>query len=223
VQYLEPSNWTKKRLAEFEAMLQDSIPVNNEPETKAAGQERKRRIEVHLPELQVASSGPRDPSKDHSQQQPVDGARQERSRDGDGHEWLKIMDRFTQGIRELRPDQTKFTDLPDVLKEEVRICLIDDGVDFDDRVGVRMESGRAFGTDSSNDLPGMTVPYYRSATKHGTLMARMILRVCPNARIVPYRLDTKLGDDGLMHPTAKSAADVSLARAYVCAGGRLSR
>ena len=193
-------------------MLQDSIPTKDEPETKAAGQEGGRTIAVHPPEqLGVASTGPQDASKDPSQQQPADGARQERSKDRDGHEWLKIMDRFTQGIRELHPDQTKSNDLPDALKQEVRICLIDDGVDFDDRVGVRMEPGRAFGTESSNDLPGMTVPYYHSATKHGTLMARMILRVCPNARIVPYRLDTRLGADGLMHPTAKSAADVSLA------------
>ena len=193
-------------------MLQNSIPAKVEPETKAAGQEGGRTIVVHPPaQLRVASTGPQDPSKDPSQQQPADGARQERSKDRDGHEWLKIMDRFTQGIRELHPDQTKSNDLPDALKQEVRICLIDDGVDFDDRVGVRMEPGRAFGTESSNDLPGMTVPYYHSATKHGTLMARMILRVCPNARIVPYRLDTRLGEDGLMYPTAKSAADVSLA------------
>ncbi|KAK3293535.1 uncharacterized protein B0H64DRAFT_404798 [Chaetomium fimeti] len=206
--YLEPTSWTNKKLADFVTLLQSSIPAREDPETKVADQKGGRTITVHPPEQpQMASASFQDPSKDPSQQQPVDGAKQERSKDRDGHEWLKIMDLFTQGIRELHPNQTKFDHLPDALKQEVRICLIDDGVDFDDRVGVRMEPGRAFGTESNKGLPDITVPYYSSATRHGTLMARMILRVCPNARIVPYRLDTRLGEDGLMHPTAKSAAD----------------
>ncbi len=211
MQHLEPTRWTKEKLDEFEKTLQTSIPAKSEPGTKGVGE---RTIVVHPPEpLRVAPTVSHNPSKDASQQQSPDGTRQESTKDGDGHAWLKIMDGFTQGIRGLHPDPTKLNDLSPALKEEVRICLIDDGVDFADRVGERMEPGRAFGTESSKDLPGMTAAYYNSATKHGTLMARMILRVCPNARIVPYRLDTRLGEDGLMHPTAKSAADVSLARA----------
>lgn len=218
IQYLEPTKWTKEKVDDFATLLQHSIREKEGlEETKATGQKGGRTITVHPPEQpQVASTSPQDPSKDPSQQQPVDGAKQEHSRDKDEHEWLNIMDHFAQGIKELHPDQTKFKDLPPALKQEVRICLIDDGVDFDDRVGFSMEPGRAFGTESSKDLPDITVPYYRSATKHGTLMARMILKVCPNARIVPYRLDTRLGEDGMMHPTAKSAADVSLASLSMC-------
>jgi hypothetical protein len=102
--------------------------------------------------------------------------------------------------------------LPAELKRDVRVCLIDDGVDADHpsiAERVDYEHGKSFGTCPGEEHPGLVLPFYESATHLGTVMANMILRVCPYAKIVPYRLATTQGQDGRPQFTAKSAADVS--------------
>jgi hypothetical protein len=54
-----------------------------------------------------------------------------------------------------------------------------------------MDDGRAFGVYLGDEYRGMTIPYYDSTTNHGTLMANMMARVCPYAKIVSYGVLTR--------------------------------
>ncbi len=130
------------------------------------------------------------------------------------HQWLEIMDRFATAVCSLPPKKYlgMRPDLPDELARDVRICLIDDGVDTNhESITECMDNtmGKAFGTYRDEEHRDLVLPFYDSTTHHGTLMANTIVRVCPYAKIVSYRLDTGKGEDGKVHFTAKSAADVS--------------
>lgn len=71
--------------------------------------------------------------------------------------------------------------------KQVRVALIDDGVDvFSESLanyGSSFHPGDSF--DTSADGPG---PEHTSVSGHGTVMAECILRMCPHAIIVPIRL-----------------------------------
>ncbi|KAK4220513.1 hypothetical protein QBC38DRAFT_550635 [Podospora fimiseda] len=126
------------------------------------------------------------------------------------HQWLKIMDHFASGIFSIHPGHT-IKCLPSALERDVRICLIDNGVDAEHKsISERIDAnaGRSLGIyPEEEEYRAMTPPFYDSTTNHGTLMANMIVRVCPFAKIVSYRLDTRPGEDDRLHFTAKSAAD----------------
>ncbi|TDZ31127.1 Cell wall-associated protease [Colletotrichum spinosum] len=69
--------------------------------------------------------------------------------------------------------------------EDVIVALIDDGVDtMAEQLSGRMLPGRTFGFEGDRNLP-----WYASETGHGTVMATMISRVCPMAKIYPIRLN----------------------------------
>ena len=126
----------------------------------------------------------------------------------DPHQWLTIMDRFAEGIKTMKPYDTGES-LPQELRKPVKIALIDDGVELTHR----NLTGRIYGGWSCDagyttpDFEGIKRPYGNSASNHGTLMACMICRVCPQAQIFVFRLDVYDGDER-SHFTAKSAADV---------------
>ncbi|KAI1416699.1 hypothetical protein F5Y13DRAFT_186317 [Hypoxylon sp. FL1857] len=72
------------------------------------------------------------------------------------------------------------------VEEDVVVALIDDGVDvFDSAFSGQILEGKSF------DFHNHKVrPPFSSAKNHGTVMASMILRVCPMAKIYPIRLKT---------------------------------
>lgn len=71
-------------------------------------------------------------------------------------------------------------------EEEIIVALIDDGVDtMEDQLAGRVLPGRTFCFQD-----GRNMPWYASETGHGTVMASMIARVCPMAKIYPIRLNT---------------------------------
>jgi len=135
----------------------------------------------------------------------------------DVHQWLNIMDTFADGIyklEELHPDLKDFkTDpkLPDELKKDVTVALIDDGVSYlHMAVADKLASGKSFDSGYGNqEVNGAPEPYYGSTTGHGTYMAYMIGRVCPRVKIFVCKLDVVRKDAGGKATfTAKSAADV---------------
>ncbi|KAF6833666.1 hypothetical protein CPLU01_05387 [Colletotrichum plurivorum] len=70
--------------------------------------------------------------------------------------------------------------------EEIIVALIDDGVDtMEDQLADRVLPRRTFCFQD-----GRNMPWYASETGHGTVMASMIARVCPMAKIYPIRLNT---------------------------------
>ncbi|KAI0400345.1 hypothetical protein F4802DRAFT_610152 [Xylaria palmicola] len=87
----------------------------------------------------------------------------------------------------------------------VKVALIDDGVDVLESLHMHYKQflpGRSF--DTSRDGP---LPEHSSVSGHGNFMAKSILRVCPNALIIPYRLKTIPGIASLTpQPEPGSAA-----------------
>jgi hypothetical protein len=80
---------------------------------------------------------------------------------------------------------------PELVKDVV-VALIDDGVDmFDKSLTSHILEGKSF--DFHN---GKVRPPFSSARGHGTVMASMILRVCPMVKIYPIRLKTYDTADG---------------------------
>lgn len=92
------------------------------------------------------------------------------------------------------------------LEKDVVVALIDDGVDScDDDLAGRILPGKTF--DYQDDSMG---PHFVSARGHGTVMARMITRVCPMAKIYPIRLKMQQDEKGEPRVVMKSAALVSV-------------
>ncbi|KAK3309898.1 uncharacterized protein B0T15DRAFT_17432 [Chaetomium strumarium] len=204
---LDSEEWANRKLDEFVKLLRNSrdyIRAQRRvaaPELELAGWAP---IKVHRLRAQIINSRPATPATavtEKNSQEPI--------RD---HQWLKIMDRFAKAICGLPPNRyvRELPNLPAELKRDIRVCLIDDGVDADHPgISERMDyaHGKSFGTCPGGEHPGLELPFYESATHLGTVMASMITRVCPYARIVSYRLDATQGQDGRPQFTAKSAAD----------------
>jgi len=89
---------------------------------------------------------------------------------------------------------------------EVKVALIDDGVDLRKVNNIYPEGWPPVGPTSESDL------WYTSTNEHGTRMAELICRVCPRARIYVAKLvdwdDAQHKDNLGKFQTAKSAAEV---------------
>ncbi|TEY48074.1 hypothetical protein BOTCAL_0298g00150 [Botryotinia calthae] len=137
----------------------------------------------------------------------------------DPHRWLTVMDSFVKAICKLNPPQKlspgeqgkpdqgrlylKDEKLPPALRKDIQVALIDDGADFMHKaIADKLDGGRSF--DSSKGIP---VPYHGSTTGHGTYMAYMIRRICPQVKIYVCKLNVMRGGDGTARFTAESAAD----------------
>jgi subtilisin family serine protease len=94
---------------------------------------------------------------------------------------------------------------------EVKVALIDDGVD----ANIEELKGHISKKGWPQEGPTSTnPPFYHSATRHGTEMAKLILSVCPHVQLCVAKLgawtDKEQRIDALGgRSTAKDAADVS--------------
>ncbi len=115
------------------------------------------------------------------------------------HQWFICMDDFADFIQAFKPT--------DPLYEPITIALIDDGVDMKEKTLYnRILKGKSFCL--RDEINKRERPYYESGG-HGTAMASLICRVCPNAKIIPLRLEAHAGNEKSKRQiTAKSAAEV---------------
>lgn len=94
----------------------------------------------------------------------------------------------------------------------IRVAILDDGYDgMDKKLNKTVVGGRSFFVRSS--IEGsfkLTNPYYCSTTGHGTVMARLVLSVCPDTELYIARLNQGQSQNGTLQPTAESAAKVSV-------------
>lgn len=134
----------------------------------------------------------------------------------DTHRWLTIMDTFSDGISRLGPppgfpsDYLTHESLPEELRRDVKVALLDDGANFMHRaIAGQLENGRSFDSGYENpDLSGAPGPFHGSTTGHGTYMAYMIGRVCPPVKIFVCKMNVIRQEGGeKARFTAKSAAD----------------
>lgn len=125
--------------------------------------------------------------------------------------WLKYVNDFNAMVPDLPSQSLVSEDARKMDKpalESVRVALIDDGVNFLSPEMADFQNryvpGRSF--DTSPDGPA---PAFHSLSGHGTFMARLILHVCPYAKIIPYRLmETADADGSMPRPEPGSAVKV---------------
>ena len=106
------------------------------------------------------------------------------------------MDKFAKFIVNIPPDVTP--------RRDVKVAVIDDGIDkLQGGFGDSISDGVSFYTP-----PGTfdTKPYYFSSSGHGTLMAKLIRRICPKAQLFIARLEE---GQTTGQPTAESATKVT--------------
>lgn len=127
------------------------------------------------------------------------------------HRWLDSTSRFAS---EMMPfwentlkdfkESRKGQGTPERVEDDVIIALIDDGIDmFDASLSNHVLEGKSFDYHD-----GKVRPPFSSARGHGTVMASMILRICPMAKVYPIRLRTYEGPDGKNQIDRKYAAMV---------------
>ena len=116
------------------------------------------------------------------------------------HQWLKCMDEFADFIRNLKPFSASY--------QPVKVALIDDGVDMKETsLYDKLLRGKSFRL--RDDEQDRSDSYYVKSGGHGTAMASLICRVCPNANIIPLKLDEGRGNSK-RQITAESAANVGV-------------
>lgn len=118
----------------------------------------------------------------------------------DPHKWMQCMENFAGAFRQIKGIHEKQRDL---LLNPVKVALIDDGADItlpelQVRPSPRDRAYRSFpGKSFDHFQEGWRVsPYWVSSGGHGTIMARLIHKICPSAVIHVIKLKTQ--------PTAKS-------------------
>jgi hypothetical protein len=80
------------------------------------------------------------------------------------------------------------------LLNNVVVAVIDDGIDIweKDLQQGRIAGGKSFDMDTNS----ANIHYRISARGHGTTMAKMIVRVCPVAKIYVLKIETHEGGGG---------------------------
>lgn len=104
--------------------------------------------------------------------------------------WMNCMLNFAAKFKKIKALNDNITD-PTLAP--VQVALIDDGVDilhpdFHDTAG-RLSHGMSFKTFQDGSTPRFS-PYYVSESGHGTLIARLIHKICPTAIIRVIKLQT---------------------------------
>ncbi|RSL61222.1 hypothetical protein CEP53_005192 [Fusarium sp. AF-6] len=166
---LESSERTRQNLDAFEQRLHESWPNDKKPK-------------VNRPK----TGGGRTLVRGLSVETLSD--RQERS--VDPHRWMQCMENFAEHFRQIPALRDRITD-PSL--EPVEVALIDDGADIT-RPDLSDLKGKKFpGKSFCYYQEGSTwrvSPYWDSSSGHGTLMARLIHKICPSAVIHVIKLQT---------------------------------
>lgn len=115
------------------------------------------------------------------------------------------MEEFADHFRQIKGIRDR---MGDASLNPVTVALIDDGTDIThDELKGNNFPGKSF--DLYND--GWRVsPFWASASGHGTLMARLIKRICPSAMIYTIKLKTvKTANSAKLQIDPRSAIQAS--------------
>lgn len=106
------------------------------------------------------------------------------------HKWLNCMDKFADEIQNIQVVPKKDSKL----QKEITVALIDDGVNLD----IPTVAGKVIGgatLDRGDPDENGPSPYFISSRGHGTVIADMICRVCPTAKLYVFKLETHISQD----------------------------
>ncbi|KAI0549771.1 hypothetical protein F4679DRAFT_595566 [Xylaria curta] len=108
------------------------------------------------------------------------------------HRWLNCMDTFADEIQNVKTPLTKH----DELRRDITVALVDDGVNVDmPTIAGKVIGGATF--DHWDPYENGPSPYFVSTSGHGTVMADMICRVCPTAKLSVYKLETHSSESSM--------------------------
>ncbi|KAF5542952.1 major intracellular serine protease [Fusarium napiforme] len=111
-----------------------------------------------------------------------------RERSIDPHRWITCMEGFSRQFKQIQALRDKSPSL-----KPVEVALIDDSVDIMHRdlndTKDRTFLGKSFDFSNGGSTPRVP-PYWSSSSGHGTLMARLIHKICPSAVIHVIKLQT---------------------------------
>ncbi|KAH6651257.1 hypothetical protein F5144DRAFT_558942 [Chaetomium tenue] len=132
------------------------------------------------------------------------------------HRWLDSTARFAAGMTPFWGTtvkdflaSTQYRPTSERLENDIVLALIDDGVDM---FGTP-HTGQILEGKSFDFHEGKAKPSFLSATGHGTVLASMILRVCPMVKVYPIRLkmyekrNTRAIDAGYAAQAIQAALD----------------
>lgn len=123
-----------------------------------------------------------------AQVQVPDARPQPLQRSIDPHKWMECMTSFSKRFKQIKALRGNNPSLP-----PVEVALIDDGVDImhPDLNDTRDRTflGQSFDLHNGGSTPRVP-PYWSSPSGHGTLMARLIHKICPSAIIHVIKLQT---------------------------------
>ena len=171
-------------MQQFQARLQQQDKQQNRLENGQKNEQQSGQLEIDLIEHEEARKN--DATSVSRSTIPKPPAEE--------HRWLQCMDRFAEFIGNVSRRAS--------VGEAPTIALIDDGVNHlhDPALPQRISGGRSFsGNDDHNML---TQSHCVSDTGHGTLMASLICRVCPTAKLFVIKLE----QSEMKHIDAQSAA-----------------
>ncbi|KAK8925053.1 Major intracellular serine protease [Metarhizium anisopliae] len=170
VEGLEPETRVRENLDAFERRLGESWPPT----------EAKPKVHIEL----LGAGGPLPSLTQPSDLQP------RRQRPVDPHKWMQCMEEFASHFRQIRALNDKSAD---PALAPVKVALIDDGADIThpDLKGMKFP-GKSFHHYREGSSWRVS-PFWDSSSGHGTLMARLIHRICPSAVIHVIKLSTFAG------------------------------
>lgn len=126
----------------------------------------------------------------------------------DPHRWMKCMEEFANQFRQLINKQTKPENDPD--SKPMTVALIDDGADITHpELHGKNFPGTSFHHYQDPSGSWRVAPFWDSASGHGTLMARLIHRVCPSAIIYVIKLQTKTPSRFITTTSASAVANMA--------------
>ncbi|KAG6356900.1 hypothetical protein INS49_014775 [Diaporthe citri] len=117
------------------------------------------------------------------------------------HKWVVSMEEFADFLQAAERNAEL------TVKTPITIAIIDDGVDINDpNLHLRVQGGRSF--CRRDEKQNLNNPYYVSPGGHGTAMARLICKICPNVKLHILRLDEFDSGQGKRTITAAVSAAV---------------
>lgn len=199
-------DWINMKVNEFQTRLNSSrraIRARAPPDSKDSGAYSDVKVVSQDLGNDDDRKGNSNEAQHFSTSAPIKGV--------NSHRWLDTSSKFAEEMSSFwRSTVTDFLTsrqnqgTPERVEEDVVIALIDDGVDmFDKALSNQVLEGKSFDYHD-----GKVRPPFSSARGHGTVMASMILDVCPMAKVYPIRLKTQGNRDGKNNIDADYAAQV---------------
>lgn len=115
------------------------------------------------------------------------------------------MEKFADFVRGYREDVEESEADSSKLPRRIKVALIDDGVDgLNADLSCVIEMGQTFSERSRHSYNS----YFSSTNGHGTIMAMLIRKICPNVRLYVAKLNEQKTGRNKMSITAESAVKV---------------